>query len=122
MVGELIIKNDYDTKKHRRQETVQNTYFNKRFGRSDFKELDETELGNAIAYLVKYIEKTGEKIVYSKGLPQYFISDIMDEDVVCNIGREDRKLLLYDDFSCYDEGEYKGQVSQNVIRELRKAN
>ncbi len=122
MVGELITKNDYDTKKHRRQETVQNTYFNKRFGRSDFKELDETELGNAIAYLVKYIEKTGEKIVYSKGLPQYFISDIMDEDVVCNIGREDRKLLLYDDFSCYDEGEYKGQVSQNVIRELRKAN
>ena len=40
----------------------------------------EKRLGNALAYLMKYIEKTGEKIVYSKGLPQYFISDIMDEE------------------------------------------
>lgn len=27
--------------------------------------------------------KTGEKIVYSKGLPQFFVSDVMDEDIVC---------------------------------------
>jgi len=32
--------------------------------------------------MVKYIEKTGEKIVYSRGLPQFFISDVMDEDIV----------------------------------------
>ena len=53
-------------------------------------------LGEAIAYLTKYMEKTGEKMVYSKGLPQFFISDIMDEDIVCPIGKEDKKLLLYD--------------------------
>ena len=56
-------------------------------------------LGEAVAYLTKYMEKTGEKIVYSKGLPQYFISDILDEDVVCTIGQEDGKLLLYDNFN-----------------------
>ena len=90
----------------------------------DFKEIDEHErkLGNALAYLMKYIEKTGEKIVYSKGLPQYFISDIMDEDVVCKIGQEDQKLLLFDNFKCWDEGCFIGKVSSEVIEQMRKVN
>ena len=123
MPGELTLVKDYDTKKNKMQETYQNTYFNERFGRSDFEPIeDNVNLGNAIAYLMKYMEKTGEKIVYSKGLPQYFISDIMDEDVVCPIGREDKKLLLFDDFGCWDEGCYMGQVSDATIKEMRKAN
>ncbi len=71
---------------------------------------------------MKYIEKTGEKIVYSKGLPQYFISDIMDEDVVCTIGQEDKKLLLFDDFTCWDEGCLIGKVCPEVIEQMRKSN
>ena len=71
---------------------------------------------------MKYIEKSGERIVYSKGLSQYFISDIMDEDVVCTIGQEDRKLLLFDDFKCFDEGTFMGTVSPETIKEMRKAN
>ena len=31
-------------------------------------------LGNSVTYLMKYFEKTGEKIVYSKDLPQYRLS------------------------------------------------
>ncbi len=69
---------------------------------------------------MKYIEKIGEKIVYSKGLYQYFISDIMDEDIVCTIGQEDKKLLLYDDFNCWDEGLLMGRVSKEVIRQMGK--
>ena len=79
-------------------------------------------LGNSVAYLMKYLEKTGEKIVYSKGLPQYFISDIMDDDVVTTIGLEDKKLLLFDDFTCWDEGEYIGTVSKITIKQMRKSN
>ena len=105
------------------QHTIQNTYFNERFGRSDFKPVvDRRMLGEAVAYLTKYMEKTGEKIVYSKGLPQYFISDILDEDVVCTIGQEDRKLLLYDNFNCWDEGCLVGPVSKEVIAQMRKSN
>lgn len=70
---------------------------------------------------MKYIEKSGEKIVYSKGLPQYFISDIIDEDVVCRYGLEDKKLLLYDNFSCWDEGCYMGEVSKEVIDLMQKS-
>ena len=75
-----------------------------------------------MAYIMKYIEKSGEKPLYSRGLPQFFISDIMEEDVVCTYGQEERKLLLYDDFSCWDEGEYIGRVCDDVIGRLSKAN
>ena len=102
--------------------THQNTYFNEKFGRSDFEPLDIQNIGSAIAYIVKYLEKTGEKIVYSKGLPQYFVSDVMDEDVVCPFGLEDKKLLLYDDFLCWDEGVLVGAVSKAVISQMPKAN
>lgn len=75
-----------------------------------------------MAYLMKYIEKTGERIVYSKGLYQYFISDIMDEDIISTIGMEDKKLLLYDDFKCWDEGCLIGNVSEEAIKQMRKSN
>ena len=122
MPGRMLDMEDYNFRTRRRQITHQNTYFNERFGRSDFEPLDMQNIGSAIAYIVKYLEKTGEKIVYSKGLPQFFISDIMDEDVVCPFGLEDKKLLLYDDFLCWDEGVLVGAVSKAVISQMPKAN
>ena len=120
--GALIEKEDYNLTTHRRQITHQNTYFNERFGRSDFEAIDDkSKLGHAVAYILKYIEKTGEKIVYSKGLPQYFLSDVMDEDIVCPYGIEDKKLLLYDDFRCWDEGVLMGKVSKDVIKQMPKS-
>ena len=73
-----------------------------------------------MAYIMKYIEKSGEKIVYSRGLPQYFKSDILDDDVVCPYGMEDQKLLLFDNFSCFVDGVYVGEVSPEVIRQMKK--
>ena len=122
MPGRMLDMEDYNFRTRRRQVTHQNTYFNERFGRSDFEPLDVRSLGSAIAYIVKYLEKTGEKIVYSKGLPQYFISDVMDEDVVCPFGLEDKKLLLCDDFPRRDEGVLVGAVSKAVISQMPKAN
>ncbi len=123
MPGILFTQRDYSLKTHRMQETTQNTYFNKNFGRSDFERIeDEQCLGDAIHYLMKYIEKTGEKIVYSRGMPQYFISDIVEDDVVSRIGIEDKKLLLFDDFGCWDEGTYMGALSKDTIKQMRKSN
>lgn len=123
MPGKLLDVNDYNFNTHNRQITHQNTYFNERFGRSDFELIDDLDkMGDALAYIIKYIEKSGEKIVYSKGLPQFFISDVMDEDIICFTGLEDKKLLLSDDFTCWDEGCYVGKVSKAVIAQLRKCN
>ena len=44
-------------------------FFDENFGRSDFQELNPILLkrGGKIKYLIKYIVKTGKKIVYSRG-------------------------------------------------------
>jgi len=123
MPGIMIQKEDYSFNTRKRQITNQNTYFNDNFGRSSFETIDcKSRLFDAAAYILKYLEKSGERIVYSKGLPQYFISDIMDDDVVCRIGQEDKKLLLFDNFKCWDEGCLMGQVSKDTINKMRKSN
>lgn len=123
MVGQLIEVKDYSVAQKKVQLTVQNTYFNKRFGRSDFEYLGAPDLvRHCMAYLTKYMEKTGERIVYSKGLPMYFVSDILDNDVLCTVGQEERKLVLNDRFSCFRDGVYMGTVSLEVIDQMEKRN
>ena len=72
---------------------------------------------------LKYIRKTGEKVIYSKHLQTYFVTDIVEDDVVCNIGQENRKILLFDDFQCWDlvAGKLFGTVSKELIDKLPKA-
>lgn len=78
MPGEMNSVSSYSFSSHARQVTHQNSYFLEQFGRNDFEDItDARRIGDAIAYLTKYIEKFGEKIVYSRGLYAYFISDIM---------------------------------------------
>ena len=126
MVGELIEVNDYSFKTHDRQITHQNTYFSNRFGRNDFDEIEENNpfsKGQALRYLMKYLEKSGERIVYSRNTPTYIISDIMDNDIICPMSSAKvEKYILSDNFGCWDEGCYMGQVSPEVISQMRKAN
>lgn len=123
MVGEVKEIKDYSVRLKRVQVSHQNTYFNERFGRSDFEEIiDKRGLGEALAYLMKYLEKTGEKIVYSKGLPQFFVTDIAENDVATRIGIDDRKLLLFDNFACYNKQQYVGTVSKETIQKLPTSN
>ena len=122
MIGELITKQDYSFKTQRRQSVEMNSYFLERFGRNDFQELDKRFLGETLAYLMKYIDKTGERIVYSKGLYQYFISDIEREDIAARVGIEEKKLLLFDDFTCIQQGNKIGRVSNETIQQCKKSN
>ena len=123
MIGTLEEIRDYSTKTHQMQVAHQNTYFLERFGRNDFKSIESKEhVNESKNYLMKYIEKSNEKIVYSKGLPTYFVSDILEEDVICTIGQEDRKILLFDNFTCLDEGLVVGKVSKETIEQMPKCN
>lgn len=122
MVGQLVKIREWHISTHEMQITLVNSFFMEKFGRNDFKPLDDFLIGNALQYLVKYIEKTGEKIVYSRGLPEYFISDILDEDVLCRMGMCDKKILLSDEFTCIDQGEIIGEVSKETIAKMRTTN
>ena len=69
MPGELEEHEDYSTKRHRREKSIQNSFFNERFGRSDFSAVNNAyEVADSIKYMLKYISKNDEKIVYSRGL------------------------------------------------------
>ncbi len=105
------------------QTTVQNTYFNERFGRSDFKSVDTNAvLDDSLRYIMKYIEKSGERIMYSKGLPQFYVLDINEEDVVCRTGMEDKKLLLFDDFVVYKDCAPLGKASKETLAQMPAEN
>ena len=123
MVGEIKETKDYSTKTHQMQITHQNIFFLERFGRNDFSKIENANhTQEAIMYMLKYIRKTGEKVIYSKHLQTFFITDILEDDVVCTIGQEDRKILLFDNFRCLDfsTGEVLGTVSKELIDKLPK--
>ena len=123
MVGEIVETKDYSTKDHRMQTAHQNTYFLERYGRNDFQPLGTSdEVRHSLGYLMKYIEKTGEKLVYGGKLPTYFQSDVLDEDILCPYGIDDRKAILADDFLCIKDGEIMGKVSPEVIEKMPKVN
>ena len=80
------------------------------------------EVQHSLGYLMKYIEKSGERLIYGGDLPSYFVSDVIDEDIICPFGIDDRKAILVDDFTCISDGEVIGTVSPEVIAKMPKAN
>ena len=123
MVGEIIETKDYSITDRKMQTAHQNTYFLERYGRNDFEPIGSPmEVRQSIAYLMKYIEKSGEKLIYGGKLPAYFESDVLDEDILCPYGIEDKKAILADDFLCMVDGEVMGKVSPEVIAKMPKVN
>lgn len=123
MIGEIVETKDYSTKVGRMQTAHQNTYFLERYGRNDFEPIGSPmEVKRSLGYLMKYIEKSGEKLIYGGKLPAYFESDVLDEDVLCPFGIDDRKAILADDFLCMVDGEVIGKVSSEVIAKMPKVN
>ncbi|MCM1441686.1 MAG: hypothetical protein NC131_21125 [Roseburia sp.] len=123
MIGELIETKDYSTKQHKMQTTFQNDHFLKQFGRNDFKELGrKEEISQSVRYLLKYIEKSGERLIYGGKLPTYFNGDILDDEIICDYGVDGRKKLLADNFTCIVDGEILGTVSPEIIEKMPKSN
>ena len=125
MPGVLEEHEDYSTKRNRREKSIQNSFFNERFGRSDFSAVTNTyEVADSIKYMLKYISKNDEKIVYSRGMKTYFVSDILDEDILCPMGDEEHgfKYILAPNFTCIKNDEIIGKVSPEVIEQMPRAN
>lgn len=123
MIGKIEQVTDYDTRKHRKQTTYQNTHFLKHFGRNDFKGICKYEIKPSVRYLLKYIEKSGEKLVFGGKLPTYIKGSILDEDIICPTGIDDKKVILFDDFTCIDkDGVVRGKATPEVLAQMPTAN
>ncbi len=97
MIGEIFEKQDYSTKQHKMQTTHENDFFAEKFGRNDFREIDNAKAkGETIGYILKYLEKTGEKISYSRGIRGEIFKKINGNDIVCEMRDFVLKYVLFD--------------------------
>lgn len=98
MVGEIYERRDYSTKKHEMQVTHCNTHFEKKFGRNDFDEVDDVAIrfGRAKDYLLKYVTKQGERIVYSRGIKDHIFMQLENKDIACGMLNTANSFVLFD--------------------------
>lgn len=98
LIGTITEKTDYSTAQGKMQTTHENDFFQKAFGRNDFEELNEMELkhGQTLNYLLKYIGKTGERIVYSRGIPTEIYRKLNADEIVTEMQDFGTKYILFD--------------------------
>ncbi|MBQ3506793.1 MAG: hypothetical protein IJA89_08505 [Clostridia bacterium] len=99
MIGDVTELKDYSTAQGKIQITHSNSFFAEAFGRNDFEKLNAMELkrGNTLNYLLKYISKTGERIVYSRGIPTAICKEIDNNDIAGKMIDFMAKFVLFDD-------------------------
>lgn len=99
LIGTITEKTDYSTAQGKMQTTHENDFFQKSFGRNDFEELSEMEMkhGQTLNYLLKYIGKTGERIVYSRGIPSEIYRKLDENDIITEMDDYGTKYILFDD-------------------------
>ena len=122
MPGMLIELKKYSTKRKQWEIKTENTYFNDLFGSTIFEEINPITLKENTEYLLKYIEKTGERLVYSRGLPQFILHDVLDEDILAPHDPDTGKQILKPNFRCIVDGEILGRVSPELIEQMPKSN
>lgn len=125
--GKFTKKRIWSSKVKRMRSVLENDYLKERFGVNDFSPIDYEdgeEYADCVSYLLKYIEKSGERIVYSRGLYQFYITNIdADADVVSVRRTPGIRLVLYDDFKAYEcDGALVGVCSKETLQKLKKTN
>lgn len=100
MIGELYEDSHYSSKRRRMEYFTNNTYFNERFGISEWKELKSLRnCKSLINYLAKYMAKDDGKIIYSRGIPDYIEAEIdMENDIVLTYETKYAVLAIVNEF------------------------
>ena len=97
-----------------------NTFFENGFGRNDFRPVNEKEIrhGNTINYLLKDISKSGEKIVYSRGIPSEVCVKVKERDIAGETFDYVEKVVLFDDVISRERDILNYKPKQLSMREL----
>ena len=101
MRGELVTRRLWSKKKKRWSFFTDNTYFSERFGYSVWKPVNRSDLrGNSLSrYLTKYLEKSGNRFFYSRGIPGELDMIIdTDTDIFATFYHYGVKAMLHDSF------------------------
>lgn len=99
MIGEIFERKEYSKREGKMKITHPNDFFERKFGKSDFEELSEMEIrnGNAINYLLKYLRKTDERVIYSRGTPMEICKRLDENAFVAEIENDYvQKFVVFD--------------------------
>ena len=100
MVGTIREERSFSTRHHRMQTAHINSFFEERFGRNDFQKvnLDKKDTASVVAYLLKYLRKSGDRVIYSRHVPAEIVADIKYEHCVCRYFDWVDRFVLFDDW------------------------
>lgn len=92
MPGELIKEKRYNTSKRKMKETIGNTEFSEKFGRSDVQAIIPQEKDYAYRYVLKYLNKGGKAMV-SKNCPEYIKGWVEKSALLCESTDIERQYI-----------------------------
>lgn len=123
MIGSIYEKKDYNTNKKKIVKSNVNTYFEDKFGRNDFQRIDANPIQKeySVKYLRKYLTKTNDRVIYSRGLAPMRKLDILEDDVIGGYMDNPNKFVLYDKFTVIDDGTIEGQADNRLLLKMPKA-
>ena len=78
----------------------ENSFFEQWYGRNDFEEITPSQLeyGDSVDYILKYIGKTNERIVYSRGIPTELCVTLTAKDILTELTNDFvLKYVIFDD-------------------------
>ena len=121
MIGEIVERKEYSKKRGEVYTRYANTFFDESFGMSDFQELNPILLkrGGTLKYLIKYIVKTGEKIVYSRGIPAEICVALPESDIAGTFLDFVTKYVLFDDVIDWERDIKDYAKKKRIERERR---
>lgn len=84
MLGKIEEKKSYSPQEGRMKTRHENEFFAKAFGVNDFAEIDDTAIyhGGTVEYVLKYMEKQGERIIYSRGIMTAICKKLTATDII----------------------------------------
>ena len=121
MLGKLQEKTDYSTAQEKMQTRNENSFFAKYYGRNDFEEITEAQMeyGNSVDYILKYIGKTNERIVYSRGVPTEISLNLTEKDVITELTNDfTYKVILFDDVVNWERDILRCKYKQMSLADL----
>ena len=103
MPGELVKERRYNTNEKRMKETIGNTEFNEKFGRSDVSEIIEPMKDAAYQYVLKYLNKGGKAMV-SKNCPEHISGWVSRGELLCEMEKRENRYITDPDVNIIVDG------------------
>lgn len=119
MPGTIREERSYSTKLKCMQTAHVNDFFEKTFGRNDFEPIDDNafSIKRSIDYILKYMEKTGENVVYNRHIATEIMTAVHDSNVAANLVDYVYKMVLFDDV-IIEEFDVLDKGTNNILAHL----